>query len=247
MKDCSKYTEYLEVYTVPHEAGDDFIALEEHLAACSACREKLRNIQKFDVKVKERIRDIPVPPDLKKKIRFNMEYENRSGKRRGKPAIVTYAAIAAALALAFTFMFGYFQKEATLDDVITASIKSHNKNMDAEFSNEIKGEQVTEWFENKLSFNVPVPDLNNSIQFAGGRKCDLSKIDVAYLFYKKNQKRISLYIFDNKEFKLSKPAMRKKIIRQDNNTVALWNKGSIGYCLVSDLDIPEVENLLQKQ
>lgn len=66
--ECLKYKDHLENYTIREPEG----AFKFHLRDCPGCREKWEANRKLDLKLREVMEDVPVPGNLRQKIKKDL-------------------------------------------------------------------------------------------------------------------------------------------------------------------------------
>ncbi len=92
--------------------------------------------------------------------------------------------------------------------IFKASIERHIDCLGGRYSSEVQTdnlEEVTKWFEGRLSFPVRPPDLSvKGAKLIGARLCHLKEKPVALLFYEKDGHRMSLYMIDSTDMKFTK-------------------------------------------
>jgi len=239
MKDCKKYADYLELHTALEKGSEEYIELFEHLKDCEDCSEKYDNIEAYDRNVKNVMEDIQVPDNLQKSIRMSFRFEDK----RGRLALYGITSVASSFVLIALFMLKFFNSGGlSFEEVASHCAESHNTYHPMQFKDEVKMSEVGNWFKDKLAFNVKYPDINSNLKLLGGRKCKIAKEDVAYLFLSKNDKLISLYIYDNKLFRQSS---EKKVTKKGKDTIVVWGEDEVGYSLVTELPKKDVMEIVK--
>lgn len=238
MKDCTHFTEYLETYSLSCSDDNGYQEFCDHLATCHDCRQRLKDGEKFDQKVKESMGNIDIPTGLADRIEMNLRY----AEKRSRKALYRYFPVAASIMLVLAVLFQVRQGGIEVKDVVSDAVRSHNKYHPLQFTSEVASPRdVPAWFQGKLDFDVRLPAFSNGIRFVGGRKCKICKNEVAYLFFEKDKKMVSLFVFNNRDFKLG----REKItVSRGLDCVMVWSDDDLGYALVSSLDPEEMAKII---
>ncbi|MBI3814565.1 MAG: response regulator [Nitrospinae bacterium] len=92
---------------------------------------------------------------------------------------------------------------------------------------------VSLWFKDRLGYSVYLPHIDEpGLKLIGGRKCKLGGNEVAYLFYQKGGKRVSLYIVDSKKIKYEMEENKKYHFPFNECEVDIWKSGNAVYSMV---------------
>ncbi|MCP5105672.1 MAG: DUF3379 domain-containing protein [bacterium] len=245
--DCKKVSQALELSALQRgsDATDaDSAELSEHLKKCSACKVKLIDIREHDLKIKQCMENVKIPEDLRETIVSNSRYSN-NGNKKNKIIIFRYLPLTAAIALilisAYFFLGDHILDTVEFNRVIASSITSHNQSMAAQFAGNLSLPKLNQWFAKKPDSGINVPEFGDKLKFLGGKKCKLCCRDAAYLLYSKDNKKISLFIFNGEGFDIN---LKKKILEHGGKTVALWRDDGLGYCMVMDPGIDDAGAIL---
>lgn len=189
---CVKYIELISA-TLDGEATDaERAELQEHVAACSECQERLdgQRVLKHAV---ARLSGRASPPEAVhariEALRFRLPRRRRWLRRVGYASLV-----AAGLAMALLVGRGLPDgKQASLpDELIADHLKYVPEDMPAEVASQDPLE-VRRFFQGKVGFDPVVPALDGS-RLIGGRLCRIEGKTVQLLFYERGGQKLSLYV-----------------------------------------------------
>ena len=208
-------TDHLSTQTIESYADGELPAervpeTEDHLRECAACAGKV--VEQLQLKRSIREAAWTIPP------------ANILRPRRQWPA---YAALAAAAVLAIVIVIPRPNNE--LADLHTTILASANP-VDVISTDR---HTVKPWFEGKLPFSFPIPEMNGTpFHLAGGRVVYVHEQPVAYLMVMKGAHKISLFV--GREV----PAPRI-----DAFETVVWTKNGLRYIAVGDVARTDLETL----
>ena len=227
---CREYREWFKKREVLSGEG---IVSEAYLHT-KTCRE-CSGINKIDTDLENNIRRglymREVPDGLLNRIELNIKSISGMKKRSSVlwKTVAPAIAVAAMVLLFISYNFAYFR---SIEEIGRLSVESHMENLPMMFrADEVK--DISLWFKDKLSFPVSIPEIGESgLELVGGRKCKLGRNEVAYLFYKKGDKRISLYVIDTKKISYEMENKKKYHLPFKECEVDIWKSGNMVYSLV---------------
>jgi anti-sigma factor RsiW len=212
----------------------DTLRVEEHLKTCAEC-------QAADAEAKalsQLLRD----PDLygqpsealKNRVKFAVR---RQARPYPQPALV-WSAVAATLVAALGM--AVFLHRATPDLIAAEVIDSHVRSLQPGHLIDVPSSDrhtVKPWFQGKLDFSPPVPDLSaQGWMLIGGRLDYLDRRPVAALVYQRGKHEINVYLWPaaaGKGHAVEESASRGyQILHGTNSTLNYW--------IVSDLNLAEL-------
>src|SRR6185295_17848568 len=85
----------------------------------------------------------------------------------------------------------------TVEPLLNESIVKHQRNLPLEVTG--GPEKVQSWFDGKVPFAVPAPQLGPRCSLRGGRLSHLGGREAALLQYDQNGQKISVFVFDAHE------------------------------------------------
>jgi anti-sigma factor RsiW len=101
---------------------------------------------------------------------------------------------------------------------------------------------VKPWFSGKLDYSPPTKDFTEQgYRLVGGRLDYLDNRPVAALVYQRSQHFINLFVWPSTENSTTKEEL---LARQGYNLIH-WNQAGMTYWLVSELNVPELEECAQ--
>ena len=204
--------------------------LDAHLAGCNGCRDELERLRTAHHLVSgEGVRH-RMPDAMRSKIMEGLAAERKAApapKRRASwwaPALG--GAIAASLAMALILPL---QQQSRLDDeLIAGHVRSLQVQhlVDVQTSNE---HVVKPWFNGKIDFSPPVPELAaQGFPLAGGRLDYLDGRSVPAIVYKRRLHTINLFAWPSSD-------SRERRVRKDGYAIDEWNERGLRYAAVSDI------------
>ena len=149
---------------------------------------------------------------------------------------LAFAAGIALCALVTVFLF----EGTTRGDVVARDIvSSHVRSLMADHLTDVPSSDkhtVKPWFDGKLDFAPPVPDLDaQGFTLVGGRLDYVSGRPAAALVYKRRQHYINVFVFQGEA-----PTGSGDL---QGYNFAHWNKNGMSYWVVSDLNADELQQL----
>ncbi len=207
--------EHLSAQTIESYADGELAAervpdTEDHLRECVACAGKLV----AQLQLKRSIREAA----------WTMPSHPFRPRRRVWPAV---AAVAAAAALVIAIAFP--RRSTELADLHTTILASANP-VDVISTDR---HTVKPWFEGKLPFSFPIPELGATpFRLSGGRVVYVREQPVAYLMVTKGAHKISLFVGRD----VAPPHI-------DAFESVSWSKGGLRYVAIGDVARADLEAL----
>lgn len=241
--DCREVQRFIHAYLDGEFDEDDRVAFAAHLRTCPDCN----RMAQFERAFREKVRQSFVgargraPAGLADRVRRALDEEERPAgwAARGLRWAIP---VAAALALMIGAVISTRQEtkpEATLAE---SSIQWHRRTnvpLDVRASSP---EAVKGFFSDKVSFAVRPPAFKRKrVKLLGGRLANLREHDAAYLVYRVDGRRVSVFIFDKAA--LGRP-MQLRWHRTRGYNVALFSSRGTGYAVASDMDPEQLVHLI---
>jgi anti-sigma factor RsiW len=204
--------------------------LDAHLAGCNSCRDELERLRAAHHLVSlEGVRH-RMPDALHSRIMEALASERKAiPPRRSRASWWAPAfggAIAASVAMAVILPL---QQQARLDDeLIAGHVRSLQVQhlVDVQTSNE---HVVKPWFNGKIDFSPPVPELAaQGFPLAGGRLDYLNGRTVPAIVYKRRLHSINLFVWPSSDG-------RDRSVQKDGFSIDEWSERGLRYAAVSDI------------
>jgi anti-sigma factor RsiW len=244
---CQESKKILDAYVDNEVDLMQSVALEGHLAGCADCAQNLEGRRAIRTAVQNANLRYTAPPELVKGVRKALRLpEEKSASPKWlwfKNAAWGFAAATAvfvlvAAVIGFWFHVPEDQKiaKAATDDYIR-SMMMENRGIDVASSDK---HTVKPWFNGKISFSPEVLSFDDKgFSLAGGRLDFLENQTVATLVYKRNQHFINVFLYPNPE------NVHEGERQERGYDIVYWAKDGMQYWAVSDLNLPELQQLAQ--
>lgn len=247
---CEAMLEKIEAYFDKELTLSDQRALEEHLAQCSRCSDKLHQLQALSASIKK-VGYSKAPIALRRNIKSGLKEITRESADSfnwhhllgvGLGSAV-FSSLLVGLVLTSTAL-SPLQSQSS-DEVVAAHVRSM---MVSHLTDVQSSDQhtVKPWFNGKLDFSPAVLDLQaQGYPLIGGRLDYLHKQPVAALVYKRRAHIINVFIR-----RLDVAAQPMRLTHQQGYNLIHWRKEGLDYSLVSDLnekELKQMANFLESQ
>jgi anti-sigma factor RsiW len=221
---------------------------EEHVRECSACSRMLAEQKELQTAMKSDALYYKAPEGLGQRLRASLRPQRVSRARR---LPWTWVAVAASVVLCVSvgFLLARLRLEPShhervAQEVVSAHIRSLQVNkvrlVDKPSS---KNHEVKPWFNEKLDFAPPVPDLEKrDFILVGGRLDYLDGRPVAALVYKRRLHFINVFLWPDPEKKDTQPRSETHLGFQ----LISWSAAGMKGWAVSDLNAAELEQLVRE-
>jgi anti-sigma factor RsiW len=222
------------------------LKLEEHLAGCPSCQQKLAGEQELVDLVQSETPRFKASPFLKTRIQAALRAETVSVSIPWWKHLSlgsTLSGLAGVAALLVILAFGFFSIQAIpeLDqDAIADHVRSLQVNhlMDVASTDQ---HTVKPWFAGKLDYSPQVIDLASSgYPLIGGRLDVLDHRNVAAIIYQRRKHYINLFIWPS-----DTNSLPGRLYNQDGYHALGWTKSGMNYLAVSELGEKELRDFVQ--
>ena len=204
--------------------------VEAHVTRCEACREELERLQAVRSLLGADSVRRSAPPSLREAIgampELALQPARPPSRLPGWLAPGAVGALAASLALT-VLMPG--QTETAIDQQL---VSSHVRSLqpghltDVETTNQ---HIVKPWFNGKIDFAPPVPELvGQGFPLAGGRLDSIDGKTVAAIVYHRRLHTVNLFVWPAK-------TARERSSLEDGFALAEWSDGGLRFAAVSDI------------
>lgn len=209
--------------------------VEAHVERCEGCREELERLQAVrNLLDREGVRH-SAPEALSKRIAAFPELSQKATNENRLPSWLAPGVIGAlAASLAMIAFVNPVQQQSALDDQL---ISSHVRSLqpghltDVETTNQ---HIVKPWFNGKIDFAPPVPELaDNGFPLAGGRLDSINGKTVAAIVYHRRLHTVNLFVW-RETSGLGGTSI------EDGFSLVEWSEGGLNFAAVSDISADEL-------
>ena len=208
--------------------------VEAHVARCEGCREELERLQAVrNLLHSEGIRH-KAPEALLKRIASMQEFSPAAANENKVPGWLApgvIGALAASLAMV-TFVTPSQQQSALDDQIISSHVRSLQPGhlTDVQTTNQ---HVVKPWFNGKIDFAPPVPELSDQgFPLAGGRLDSINGKTVAAIVYHRRLHTVNLFIWRGE-------GPRRSAV-EDGFALEQWSEDGLNFAAVSDIPADEL-------
>jgi anti-sigma factor (TIGR02949 family) len=231
MMNCDEADRFLDAYLDGELEPDRRVELEQHLAGCHECKQKLDRLRQLREFLTASAPHYPAPPELKGKVLARLEVTRRSNLITlvRRPWLYAAALLIASLVLAWLKFFPNHEEQLADQAVVNFKRAALLERACDVVSPDPA--VVKPWFAGKLDFSPPVvlPGLN--FQMRGGRLDVLNNRKVAAVTYKRDKDLVTLFVW---------PAAGKPFPEKDwsigGDMVCAWNAKDFNFVAVSNMD-----------
>jgi anti-sigma factor RsiW len=242
----------LDGFVYPYLDGEleaaDRRVLEEHLAVCGSCAQRVATEASFQAALRRsvRVQRVPAPEALRAMLHAGIRREHR------RVQLVSWARWGGMALVAATASVAWLQLRPPPPDLVTDdAARRFQRRLPLELVHPAP-ETIETWFDDKLDWRVPVPRLPNA-QLAGARMSQVGAHEAAYIAYQAAvardpgapQRQMGLFVIDDPERTVSArpwPAVEVSSARGYN--VARWRTGDLVYEVVTDLDVDTLRSMI---
>ncbi len=253
MMKCDDSRIYLPAYLDEELDVAGSLRVQQHLAECGDCRQE--QDQQFALRSALRDPKLYAHPsaDFAKRIEGAVRKAAKEEARSQRPSwlewrLGTFRWVPAAAALVVAAVIGgplaMNRLRSSHDELIASAVLAgHIRSLQAEHLMDVPSSDrhtVKPWFQGKLDFSPPVPDLSElGWTLLGGRLDYVDGRPVAALIYQRRMHNINVFVWPN-------PGFADSTIEQEDAQgyqILHWNGAEMTYWVVSDLNNAELLNL----
>jgi anti-sigma factor RsiW len=239
--DCEEARESLDAYVDGELEPAHRLEIEKHLADCVLCRDAIERITKNNLAVRMNMPVYKAPPELKSKVRATLrkddkpEFEWFTEHRR----LLAYAA--ALVVVSCVLASTWFALSSNRDHALIAeAISNHYRSLMAAHPVECASSdqhKVRPWFDGKLDYSPPVPDLTQAgYNLVGGRVDILEQRPVAAIVYQHDKRVINLFVWPAKNRKLDLDTQSER-----GYQFCGWNNAGLNFFCISEISAADLE------
>lgn len=228
---CDEADRFLDAYLDGELEPAKRAELEEHLAGCPECQEKLERLSQFRSFFTANVPHYPAPPGLRNKVLARLEVQKKSNIVALVRQPWLYAAALLIIGLAVGWVLLSPDQERQVADQAVANFK--RAALLERLCDIVSPDPavVKPWFNGKIDFSPPVvlPGLN--FQMRGGRLDVVENRKVAAFTYKRDKDLVTVFVWPD----AGKPLPMKNWII-NGNAVCSWQTKSFNFVAVSNMD-----------
>ena len=206
--------------------------LEAHLRTCPRCAEVLADLQALRVRLREDDLRYRAPGALRAKIGATLDAEAAPRRRIARGPIWALGGAAAGAAASFAVMLSTAAAPALetqlVENHVRSTLASHLVDVAASDRHVVKP-----WFNGRIDFAPPVPDLADAgYPLAGGRLDYVQGRVVAAVVYRRNRHVINLFAWPADR----RPTLPRPGSEHDGYAMVNWRDQGLQFWAVSDID-----------
>jgi anti-sigma factor RsiW len=208
--------------------------IEAHVARCEGCREQLERLQAVRSLLRTDGIRHSAPETLKQRIADSPELSPKAGNRHVLPGWLAPGlggALAASLAMV---LFIPAPEQSGIDQQL---VSSHVRSLQPGHLTDVQTTNqhiVKPWFNGKIDFSPPVPELaDQGFPLAGGRLDSIDGKTVAAIVYHRRLHTVNLFVWPEK-------SAAERTSADDGFELAEWSDGGLRFAAVSDIPPQEL-------
>ena len=220
------------------------IKLEEHLAGCPDCQQKLSGERELTDLVRADAPRFTASPFLKTRIRAALREEKSSSTRHDSwnPFPLWSVFSAATLAALMILVVSVFWSRG-IPPLAQEAVANHVRSLQVNHLMDVASTDqhtVKPWFAGKLDYSPQVVDLSSSgYPLIGGRLDVLDGRNVAAIIYQRRKHYINLFIWPS-----STESLHDRLYSENGYHVLGWTKSGMNYLAVSELGEKELREFV---
>jgi len=219
---------------------------EQHIGVCPTCRKALAEQQAMQAAMKADSLYFKAPTNLRDRVRASLKKQSGARAVRFRWRWVG-AAACVALCIGLGFGLARLGFAPSVRERLTQEVASaHIRSLQAEHIVDVPSSDrhtVKPWFNGKLDFSPPMPDLEKEgFPLVGGRLDYLNGRPVAALVYRRREHLINVFVWPNSG---TESGDVREETRQGYHLLH-WSGADMNYWMVSDLNPLELSELAQR-
>jgi anti-sigma factor RsiW len=214
--------------------------LEEHLAGCEACRQKMEADRELVAVIQSDTPRFESPPFLKTRIRAALRAEPSQPLPFWRRVWFSSGAAFAALLI----LAAYFYRAPGIPALVNEAVADHVRSLQVSHLLDVASTDqhtVKPWFAGKLDYSPQVVDLAPAgYPLIGGRLDVLDNRNVAALIYQRRKHYINLFIWPS-----NGPSLPGKLYVRNGYHALGWTRSGMNYMAVSELGEQEFADFVK--
>jgi anti-sigma factor RsiW len=223
------------------------LKLEEHMAGCPECQQKLTGERELVGLVQAEAPRFKASPFLKTRIQAALREQKSSPAAlpwwKQLSSAWVYSGLATVAALLIILAVGAFSAER-IPALAQDAIANHVRSLQVDHLMDVASTDqhtVKPWFAGKLDYSPQVVDLTPSgYPLIGGRLDVLDHRNVAAIIYQRRKHYINLFIWPT-----GAETLHGRLYSENGYHALGWTKGGMNYCAVSELGEKELRDFVQ--
>ena len=208
--------------------------VEAHVGRCDGCREELERLQAVRTLLQTEGVRYSAPASLANRIAAHPEL---SSKAANDNRLLRWLGPGAVGALAASLAFLAFVPPSSDSVVDQELVSSHVRSLQPGHLTDVQTTNqhiVKPWFNGKIDFSPPVPELaDQGFPLAGGRLDSINGKTVAAIVYHRRLHTVNLFVWPAKD-------TSERSFVKDGFAVTEWSRNGLRYAAVSDIPPPEL-------
>jgi anti-sigma factor RsiW len=214
--------------------------LEEHLAGCESCRQKMEADQELIAVIQSETPRFEPSPFLKTRIRAALRPETSQPLPFWRRAWFSSGVAFAALLI----LAAYFYRAPGIPALVREAVADHVRSLQVSHLMDVASTDqhtVKPWFAGKLDYSPQVVDLAPAgYPLIGGRLDVLDNRNVAALIYQRRKHYINLFIWPS-----IGPSLPGKLYVRNGYHALGWTRSGMNYMAVSELGEQEFADFVK--
>ena len=239
---CKETRDVLNAYMDGELDSAGSLAVETHMRGCASCLGEVESLHALASAIENGSLRFKAPDHLKRKVQGAIRAANPAARSsffywRWASVLASLVLVAAVTWTVTTYWTRSAGETLLVNDIVSSHVRSMMANhvTDVASSN---SHTVKPWFSGKLDYSPPTKDFTEQgYRLIGGRLDYLDNRPVAALVYQRSQHFINLFVWPSNETATTK---EEQLARQGYNLIH-WNQSGMTYWLVSELNLPELE------
>jgi anti-sigma factor RsiW len=208
--------------------------VEAHVARCDGCREELERLQAVRSLMRTDGVRHSAPASLANRIAAHQELSPRAANDNRLLRWLAPGAVGAiAASLAFLALVPPSSQSVVDQELVSDHVRSLQPGhlTDVQTTNQ---HIVKPWFNGKIDFSPPVPELaDQGFPLAGGRLDSINGKTAAAIVYHRRLHTVNLFVWPAKD-------SSERSFVKDGFAVIEWSRNGLRYAAVSDIPAPEL-------